>query len=85
MSYYRNGTFVSGECLYSVTACKQEYLAKYLDLIIQEASLDDHIRHVINRLVPTGSVDKGKSPGRPSVSTNILTRFPQQSGVPVAT
>ena len=32
MSYYCNGTFVNGECVYSVTACKQEYLAKQPDL-----------------------------------------------------
>ena len=32
--------FVNEEWLYSVTACKQEYLVKYRDLIIQETSLD---------------------------------------------
>ena len=58
-----------------------------------------HIRNIINRFVRTGSVDKGKSPGRPSVSEEVvddlsrlgqnpqtfLTRFPQQSGEPDAT
>ncbi|KAJ3650075.1 hypothetical protein Zmor_021783 [Zophobas morio] len=99
MSYYPNGTFVNGECMYSVTVCKQKFLPKYRDLIIQETSLKAHIKDVINRFVQTSSVDKGKSPRRPSVSEEVvddfkrleqnpqtsLTRFPQQSGVPVAT
>ena len=63
MSYYRNGMFVNGECVHSVTACKQEYLAKYSDLQIQETSLESHIRgDVINRFVRTGNLNKGKSP-----------------------
>ena len=99
MSCYRNGTFVNEECLYSVTACKQEYLAKYHDLIIQETSLRAHIRDVINRFVRSGSVNTGRSPERPSVSEEVvddlrrleqnsqtsLTRFSQQSGVTTVT
>ena len=99
MSRYRNGTFVNEECAYSATVCKQEYLAKYRVLIIQETSLEVHIRDVINRFVRTGSVNKEKSRGRPSVSEEVvddlrrleqnpqtsLTKFPQQSGVSVAT
>ena len=68
-------------------------------MIIQETSLEVHIRDVINRFVPTGRIDKGKSPGKLSVSEKVvddlrrleqkpqtsLTRFAQQSGVSVAT
>ena len=64
-SYYRNGTFANGEFVYSLTSCKQEYLAKYSDLIVQETSSEAHIRDVINRFVRTGSVDKEKFPGKP--------------------
>ena len=81
MSYYNNGTFVNEECVYSVTACKQEYLAKYRDLVMQETSLEAHIRDVINRFVRTGSVGRGKSPGTPSVSEKVadnLRRFDQK-------
>ncbi|KAJ3650158.1 hypothetical protein Zmor_021863 [Zophobas morio] len=100
MSYYRNGTFVDEAWLYSVAACKQEYLANYPDLEIQETSLEAHIRDVINRFVRTGNVNKGKSSGRPAVSEEVvddlrerleqnpqtsLTRLSQQSGVPVTT
>ena len=53
MSYYRNGTFVNAECVYSVTACKQKYSAKYPDLQIRELSLEADIRYVINRFVRT--------------------------------
>ena len=49
-----------------MSACNQEYLAKYPDLIIQEISLKAYIRDVINRFVRTGSVKKEKSRGRPS-------------------
>ncbi|KAJ3659148.1 hypothetical protein Zmor_010853 [Zophobas morio] len=72
MSYNRNGTFENEEWVYSGTACKQEYRAKYRDLIIQETSLEAHIKDVINRLVRTGSVDNEKSPGRPSVSEQVV-------------
>ena len=51
MFYYRNGTFVNGKCVYSITTCKQEYLAKYPDLQIQETSLEAHMRNVISRFV----------------------------------
>ncbi|KAJ3645687.1 hypothetical protein Zmor_023328 [Zophobas morio] len=92
ISYYRNETFVNKECVYSVNAYKQEYLAKHPDLIIQETTLMSHIRYVVNRFVRTGSVDTGKSPGRSSVSEEVvndlrrlkqnpqtyLTKFPQQ-------
>ena len=71
MPYYHNGTFVNGECVYSITACKREYLSKYRDLIIQERSLEAHIRDVINRFVRTDSVNKGKS-GRLSVLRKLL-------------
>ena len=60
------------ESVYSVTDYKQEYLAKYRDLIIQESSLEAHIIDIINRFVRIGCVDKGKSPGRPSVSGAVV-------------
>ena len=41
-------------------------------VIIQERSLGAHIRDVINRFVRTGSVDKGKSPGRSSVYEKVV-------------
>ena len=98
MSCYRNETLVNEGWVSSSTACKEEYLVKYRDFfIIQETSLDAHIRDVINRFIQTGSVDKGKSPGRFSVSEEVdlrrleqnpytsLTQFLQQSGVPLAT
>ena len=98
MSYYRNGRSGNEQCVYSITACKHEYLAKYPDLQMQETWLEANIRDVINTFVRTGSVDKGKSPGGSSVSEEVddlrrldqnsqtsLTRFAQQSGVPVGT
>ena len=60
--------FVNEEWVHSVTTCKQEYVAKYRVLIIQETSLDAHI----NRFVRTGSVNKEKSRGRPSVPEETL-------------
>ena len=72
MPYYRSGAFLNGELVYSVTVCKQEYLVKYPDLQIQETSLKVYIRDVINRFVRTGSVNKRKSPGRPSVSDEVV-------------
>ena len=71
MSYYGN-TFVNEEWVYSVTVYKQEYLAKYRDLIIQETLLEPHFKDTINRIVRTGSVHKRKSPVRPSVSEEVV-------------
>ena len=95
MLAYDNFIFVPGSEDCSGLFCQ----VKYPDLQIQETLLEDHIRDVINRLVRTGSVKKGKSPGRPSVSEEIvddlrgleqnpqrsLTRLSQQPGVPIAT
>ena len=58
--------------MYSVTACRRENLVKYRDLIIQETLLEAQIRDAINRFVRTGSVNKGKSPGRPRVSEEVI-------------
>ena len=58
--------------------CMQEYLAKYPDLQTQEASLGAHIRDVINRFVRTGSVNKGKSPGRRSESEEVVDDLRQR-------
>mgnify|MGYP005984583935 FL=1 len=96
---YRHGAFVNREWVYFVTACKPEYLAKFPDLLIQETLLETHIIDVINRFVPTGNANKGKSAGRPSVSEEVVddlrrleqnpqtpsTRLSQQSEVRVAT
>ena len=87
MSYYRNWTFVNGECVYFVTNYKQEYLAKYRDLIIQDTSLVAHIRGVINRFVRAGSVNKVKSPGTPSATeevVEVLRRLEQKSQTSVS-
>ena len=72
-------------------------MAKYPDLEIQETLLEAHIRDVINSFVRTGSVNKEKSPRRPSASEVVVNHLreqfeqnPQtslirlQSGVPVA-
>ena len=81
MSYYRNETFVNGECVYSVTACQQEYLYKYRDLIIQNSrNIVRGIRDVINRFVRTGSVDKEKSPGKPSVFEDVVDDLTKHLG-----
>ena len=88
-------SYTKSECILGRLVSKNIWQIPYL---IQEKSLEAHIRDVINRFVRIGSVDKGKSPRRPSVSEEVvddlrrfeqnrqtsLTRFPQYSGVPVA-
>ncbi|CAG9822325.1 unnamed protein product [Phaedon cochleariae] len=100
MSYYRNGTFINGGWSYSVVACKDEYLAKYSNVQIQEFSLKAHIRTVMNRFIQNGNVNKKKSTGRPQISEEVvenlrarveqnpqtsLKRLSSQSGVPLST
>ena len=58
MVYFVEQDFINEKCVYSVTACKQEYLDKYRDLLIQETSLKAHIKDVINKFVRTGNVNK---------------------------
>ena len=77
MSCYRNRIFLNEEWVFSVTVCKQGFLAKYHDLITQETSLESQIRDEINRFVPTGSINKGTSRGRPAVSEEVLRRLEQ--------
>ena len=71
---------------------------KYSDFQIQETSLKAHIRDVINIFLRIDSINKGKSPRRPSLFEEVvddlrrLERNPQtsliilsqQTGVPVA-
>jgi hypothetical protein len=100
MSYYHNGTLIDGECTYSIVACKNGHLAKLPDPQIKESPLLKHIRGVINRFVQTGTVNKGKSTGRPQVSNEVMeelqerleqdpqqsiARLSQQSGIPLST
>ncbi|KAJ3643586.1 hypothetical protein Zmor_026287 [Zophobas morio] len=88
-----------GDCLYSVGACKDEYLVKY-PVVIEEESLRTYIRRIVARFNDTGSVSKGKLTGRPQVSEDLIedlrTRMEQsrkkylsklslQSGVPYST
>jgi hypothetical protein len=100
MSYYRNGIKRDGEWTYSVQACKEEFLANYSDQNILEKSLAAHINRIVDRFVATGSVEKGKSSGRPKVMEDVvenirdtleehprtsLTRLALQTGVPRST
>jgi hypothetical protein len=68
MSYYRNGTLQNGEWVYFINACKEEFFAKFPNDNIVEANLSPHTRRIVDRFVATGSVEKGKSVGRPPVN-----------------
>jgi hypothetical protein len=72
MSYYRNGIKRDGEWTYSVQACKEEFLANYPDQNILKKSLAAHINRIVDRFVATGSVEKGKSSGRPKVMEDVV-------------
>jgi hypothetical protein len=67
MSYYRNGVKRDGEWTYSVQACEEEFLVNYPDQNVLEKSLAAHVHRIVSRFVATGSVEKGKSSGRPKV------------------
>jgi hypothetical protein len=78
MSYYRNGTLQNGEWVYSINAWKEEFFAKFPNCNIVEANLIAHIRRIVNRFVATGSVEKGKSVGRPPVNEEIVEDLRQR-------
>jgi hypothetical protein len=59
MSYYRKGVKRNGEWTYSVQACKEEFLANYLDQNVLEKSLAVQIHRIVNRFVTTGNVENG--------------------------
>ncbi|KAJ3661894.1 hypothetical protein Zmor_006270 [Zophobas morio] len=72
MYYYRNGVLnENGGWVYSVDACKDEYLVKY-PVVIEEESLKTHIWRIVARFNDTGSVSKGKPIGRPQVSQDVV-------------
>ncbi|KAJ3652145.1 hypothetical protein Zmor_018136 [Zophobas morio] len=55
MSYYRDGVLNEDEdWVYSVDACKDEYLVKY-SVVIEEESLKTHIRRIVARFNDTGA------------------------------
>ncbi|KAJ3649348.1 hypothetical protein Zmor_021098 [Zophobas morio] len=72
MSYYRNGVLnKDGDWVYSVDACKDEYLVKY-PVVIEEEFLKTHIRRIVARFNDTGGVSKGKPTRRLQVSEDFL-------------
>jgi hypothetical protein len=71
ISYYCNGVKRDGEWTYSVQACKEEFLANYLDKNVLEKSLAAHIHRNVNCFVTTGSVEKGKLSGRAKVMKEV--------------
>jgi hypothetical protein len=72
MSYYRNCFKREEEWTYSVQACKEEFLAKYLHQNVLEKCLTADIHRIFNHFVTTGSIEKGKSSGRPKVMENVV-------------
>jgi hypothetical protein len=52
MSYYRNRVKRDEEWTCSVQACKEEFLAKYLDQNVLENSVTAHIQLLIILLLP---------------------------------
>jgi hypothetical protein len=77
-AYYRSGTIHNGEWVYSTNACKEEFFGKFPNDDIVEANLIPHIRSIVNRFVATGSVEKGKSVGRPPVNEEIVEDLRQR-------
>ncbi|CAH1367887.1 unnamed protein product [Tenebrio molitor] len=69
---YRNGVKRDEEWTYSVQACKEEFLAKYLHQNVLEKCLTAHIHRIFNCFVTTGSVEKAKSSGRHKVMENVV-------------
>jgi hypothetical protein len=59
MSSYRNVVKRDERCewTYSVQACKEEFLAEYLDQNVLEKSLTAHIHRIANHFVTIGSVE----------------------------
>ena len=47
---------------------------------IQETSLEAHTRNVIDKFVRTGSLNKGKSPGKPSVFEEVVDDLRRRTG-----
>ncbi|KAJ3650010.1 hypothetical protein Zmor_021723 [Zophobas morio] len=100
MFFYRNGMLnEDDDRVYSVDACKDEYLVKY-PILIEEESLKTHIRRIVARFNDTGSVSKRKPTRRPQVSEDVvedlrarmqqspkkyLAKFSLQSGLPYST
>jgi hypothetical protein len=72
MSSYRNSVKRDEEWTYSVLACKEEFLAKYLHQNVLEKCLTAHIHRIFNRFVITSSVEKRKSSGGPKLIENVV-------------
>jgi hypothetical protein len=56
-SCYRNSVNRDEEWTYSVQACKEEFLAKYVDQNVLEKTLAAHIHRIVNHFVTTSSVE----------------------------
>lgn len=70
MAYFRSGFQNNpGDWTYSSEACYEQFTATYPEQEIAFTMFVQHQDRVIARFLDTGSVCKGKSPGRPKVIT----------------
>lgn len=70
-AYFRSGERnQNGHWDYSMRSCYQQFQEQFPDIAgIDYEMFSQHVRRVVARYRNTGSVSKGKSPGRPKVVT----------------
>lgn len=69
-AYFRNGQRdLNGQWKYATRLCIDDLNAEFPDINLDYESLSRHVLRTVQRFKDTGSIVKGKSPGRRTVLT----------------
>jgi hypothetical protein len=64
-SYFRNGLKVNGSWIYSVQNCLEEFIAEFLNVIVDRKTFEDNLSRCVKLFRETGGVYRRKTTGQP--------------------
>jgi hypothetical protein len=72
-SYFRNGLKVNGSWIYSIQNCLEEFIAKFLNVIVDRKSFENNLSRCVKLFRETGGVYRRKTTGQPLKRTAAVT------------
>lgn len=69
-AYFRSGERDENGWQYSLRSCFLQFQQEFPNQVVEYETFSQHVRRLVARFRNTGSVCKGKSPGRKSVLTD---------------
>jgi hypothetical protein len=72
-SYFRNGVKVNGSWIYSVQNCLEEFIAEFLNFIVDRKTFEDNLSRCLKLFRESGGVYRRKTTGQPLERTAAVT------------